>query len=986
MFMYYKKMPIKNNVSVSRWRLAVWFVASFLAMSGLAQAAIPLPAVQEVIKSENDNRLYRYLVLPNALRVLLISDAQADKSAASLDVNVGSGDDPEDRPGLAHFLEHMLFLGTKKYPEAGEYQQYIDRHGGSHNAYTSLEHTNYFFDIDPQFLEPALDRFAQFFVHPLLDEQYVNRERNAVHSEFMAKIQNEGRRSWDVYREVFNPANKSASFGVGNLTTLADRGKNTVRKDLLAFYQQHYSANRMALVVSGKEPLDALEKMVMTRFSEVPNKAFNPADAVAPLILPEMLPGKLFIKPQQDQRRLSLTFPIPVFEQWYREKPVDYLAFLLGHEGEGSLYAVLRDRGWVESLSAGASIANRQSAAFSISMTLTREGYEHQEKIIEDTFRMIALLRREGIERWRYNEQSVVQSTLFQYQEKGSAIHYVATLANNLHYLPASDVIHGAVLMQHFDADLIKSYLDHLTPDNVLIEVNGPDVKTTKKSRYYQTAYGLQTVDAESRQRWATLDKNPQLRLPSPNEFVAKNFKLKNREGSRKRDGHDEKQNRPILLRDENNLRLWFRQDQVFDVPRSGIYLYARSVSNVDGVKGAVLTDYFVRLLNRHVNGFSYSAALAGLSLQINARPRGIAINIDGYSDKQGLLLSRTLDAVAAPAFSQLDFDKVKEELLRELKNRERQSPYLRLRGAWEAILSKTSHEHQAYQSAAMAINLKEVQEFSRKWLRSLSVDGLIHGNVVESDALKLSAIVESKLLLAGRVQHDPHGMFVRLPTSSHGFVYTLPVDHPDVAVMQFWQGTNDSVEEQARMSLLSQLMSADFFHELRTQQQLGYVVYGRYYPLARVPGMIFLVQSPTHSAQQIDGRITTFLEEYAKTLAVMKPEQFERHRAALLLQLQESPKSLGEQGGEWWGDIANRYLNFDHRQQLVTAVSGITQKSLADYYWKTFLAPERRKLLVLAQPQANSKAVADVKWLEKMTRIEDVSAFKVEKEYFILK
>src|SRR5690606_32993433 len=316
-------------------------------------------------------------------------------------------------------------------------------------------------------------------------------------------------------------------------------------------------------------------------------------------------------KPQQDQRKLSLTFPIPVFEQWYREKPVEYLAFLLGHEGEGSLYAVLKNRGWVESLSAGASIANRQSAAFSISMSLTREGYENQEAIIEDTFRMIALLRQEGIERWRYNEQSVVQSTSFQYQEKGSAIHYVATLANNLHYYPAGDVIQGAVLMQNFDAPLIQRYLDFLAPDNVLIEVNGPDVQTTQQSRYYQTAYQLQAVDAENRQRWAKLDNNPELRLPPPNEFVAKNFKLKNREDARKREGRDEKQSKPVLLRDEKSLRLWFQQDQAFDVPRSGIYLYARSANNVDGVRGAVLTDYLVRLLNRHVNSFRYSAALA---------------------------------------------------------------------------------------------------------------------------------------------------------------------------------------------------------------------------------------------------------------------------------------------------------------------------------------------------------------------------------------
>jgi len=395
-----------------------------------------------------------------------------------------------------------------------------------------------------------------------------------------------------------------------------------------------------------------------------------------------------------------------------------------------------------------------------------------------------------------------------------------------------------------------------------------------------------------------------------------------------------------------------------------------------------------VRLLNRNINSFKYSAALAGLSLQVNARPRGVAINIDGYSDKQGLLLSRTLDAVAAPAFSQQDFDKVKEELLRELQNRERQSPYLRLRNTWEATLSKTSHEHQAYQSAVAAVTLKDVQEFSQKWLRSLNVDALIHGNVVESDALKLSAIINSKLMLGDRLHPDPQGLFVKIPAGTREFVYTLPVNHPDVAVMQYWQGANDSVDEQARMRFLSQLMGSDFFHELRTQQQLGYVVYGSYYPLARVPGLAFLVQSPSHSAQQIDSSMTAFLESYARTLATMKPEQFERHRAALLLQLQESPKSLAEQGGEWWADIANRYPDFDHRQQLVAQVSRMTHKTIADYYWKTFLAPERRKLVVIAQPQAASKAAVpvDSKWLDKRTVIEDVNVFKNQQEYFILK
>ena len=75
--------------------------------------------VNGVVKSPADNRDYRYLTMDNGLNVLLISDPDTDKSAAAVDVNVGSYMDPDHRLGLAHFLEHMLFYGYRKVPGCG---------------------------------------------------------------------------------------------------------------------------------------------------------------------------------------------------------------------------------------------------------------------------------------------------------------------------------------------------------------------------------------------------------------------------------------------------------------------------------------------------------------------------------------------------------------------------------------------------------------------------------------------------------------------------------------------------------------------------------------------------------------------------------------------------------------------------------------------------------------------------------------------------
>ena len=97
-------------------------------------ASTPAAETVTVRKSPNDHRDYRYLVLQNKLKVLLVSDTKADQAAAALSVYRGSFHEPQDRPGLAHFLEHMRFIGTGKYPEGDSFQQYITANGGSSKA------------------------------------------------------------------------------------------------------------------------------------------------------------------------------------------------------------------------------------------------------------------------------------------------------------------------------------------------------------------------------------------------------------------------------------------------------------------------------------------------------------------------------------------------------------------------------------------------------------------------------------------------------------------------------------------------------------------------------------------------------------------------------------------------------------------------------------------------------------------------------------
>lgn len=157
---------------------STWFKALLLlvALWGPAvQADIGWQPLQETIrKSDKDTRQYQAIRLDNDMVVLLVSDPQAVKSLSALVVPVGSLEDPEAHQGLAHYLEHMCLMGSKKYPQADSLAEYLKRHGGSHNASTAPYRTAFYLEVENDALPGAVDRLADAIAAPLLDKSMPN--------------------------------------------------------------------------------------------------------------------------------------------------------------------------------------------------------------------------------------------------------------------------------------------------------------------------------------------------------------------------------------------------------------------------------------------------------------------------------------------------------------------------------------------------------------------------------------------------------------------------------------------------------------------------------------------------------------------------------------------------------------------------------------------------------------------------------------------
>ena len=868
-----------------------------------AQDAESTPALVTVSprKSPNDTREYRYLTLPNQLKVLLVSDPETDKSAAALSVYRGSFHEPNARPGLAHFLEHMLFIGTETYPEVDSFQQYITANGGSSNAYTALDHTNYFFDIKNSALAEGLDRFGHFFIDPLLSPEYVEREKNAVHSEYQMQLKDDGWRGYMVSKQALNPEHPGHRFTIGSLDTL----KGDVKADLDRWFAQNYSADQMGLVVLANASLDDLQALVEPLFNQVPNYNIGSDYPTVPAYTDAQLPAMITSQTQKNAVRLSVAFPVPNTLPYYRTKPEQYISNMLGHEGEGSLHSLLIQRGWIESLGAGTQSLDRNTSLISANFELTKAGSNHVPEIMGLFFAQIDMLKSVEPEAWRYSEQAKVAELAFQFQERGSTVGFVYQMAPRLNEYPPEDLLAAPYLMEGFEPDLIKELLARMTPENVLVELAMPDFQSSTVEPWFAVPFAIAQGPVP-----IEMPDNPPLNLPPANPFLPENLSLLDPDDA------------PIALAvDQPGLQLWLDTDVSFTTPRANIVIELAVPDGLVSLRDASMARLFTRLVNDELTQSTYPALLAGLGYNLSRTASGFAINISGYNDKQADFLAFVIDQLLTAPLINARFDSIKQSLIRDLENAAKDKPYNQTLTALSDTLLATSWPAEAQATLLADLTLDELRAWRSQQFRRLSVRGGLHGNVAIDDANALADLLTT-LLPLDQVAHT-RPMVRQLTQSAE---IDLAVDHDDAALLLYVQDPDDSFSSRAKSALAGQLLRSPFFSSLRTDQQLGYVVSAGMRRMDTQSGNLFLVQSPSAGVAHIENAVIEFLQDYLAQWGAMTEAAFEQQKAGLMTRLLEKDKNLNQRSQRYWQNLAEENDRFDSNQQIAELVDALTK------------------------------------------------------------
>jgi insulysin len=902
--------------------------------------------------------------LDNKLEVLAISDSRFVKSSAALAVMAGSMQNPEEHLGLAHFLEHMLFLGTQDYPQVGEYEDYLNKHGGGHNAYTSIDHTNYFFDVIHDGFEGALKRFSRFFVNPTFDSKYVEREINAVHSEHEKNLQEDGRREYRFQQIVTDPQHPFSKFATGDKETL----KNANRDVVMNFYKSNYSSNLMRLVIMSNKSSKELSELAKKYFSDVPNAQIKIPEYEDRMFSLNHQPQFHKVESIRDQDILKLSFDMPDDHPYWQSKPTSFLAHLVGEEGEGSLLSYLKKQGWAYGLQ-----TSTWWRMFHFRINLTELGKKEYQSVIKACFSFIELIKKEGLKDYIYYERKVLAQVDLDNIEPKSSMERASDFSASMLYYPVNDFLNRHYLYHEYSPKEFNIFLDKLVPSNMEVTLFTKESFGENKEAYYGIAYNTQKLSESFLKELETIEIYNEFIYPEPNPYLPTDLSLV--ETTRGQKEHEEFY--------KKYSKLYSKVDTDLKVPKGSLSMsFISNIINGDPKK-YIIAKLYSKLKKEELNEWGYPARLAGLNFNISHGYNTITIDVSGFSQHlphliEDLLLDekhiRRIDEVQ---ISNEVFERVKKNYKRSLINKEQDAAYQQLLVEVAHLFSSASIHRNDYIPLIDSITLKEVNDFAKNFFSKVAIRTYCFGNL---DPEKVKPIIDNYFKNIGQSGFtideivDFENKYVQIDEESLAFCFDGPNNNN--SQISFYKMSPWSICEQAHMDVLSKMIEQPYFTELRTQQQLGYVVAAFGSSSHGFCGLGTLIQTQNFQATEAYTKSNHFMYNLLSELQnKISHQDVEDIKNSILSEILQKPNSLSERMSRFMMMSGTYHGDYEFLNKLAHEIKKITTESLQQrigHFLKHTKAKEAQICLIYNGVDSQEKGIP-----QGFRKVTDINSFK---------
>lgn len=870
------------------------------------------------------NRKTAKIRLNNGLEAYLISDPRADQSAAALAMHVGSWSDSPQYPGIAHFLEHLLFMGSETYPEENAYDKQIWDNGGTLNAYTAPDRTVYMFSVNNDAFPTTLDMFSHMFIDPLFNPSGIARELHAVDQEHDKNIEVDGNRLWMVLKETGNPAHPNALFNTGNSETLG----GIPRSEVMKWYKSHYSADKAHLILYSTLPIEELEALAVNHFSAVPLANVPPQEIKEALFSHKQEGHIVAIKPIKDLRNLTLAWELPKsYLQDLENKSHALLSYILGGKQEASLYAELKKEELVEDISAGLTKASSGCGFFTIDFDLTPQGTLQFETVIERCFQALNNLKQTGIPPYIFNEMKTMAQIDYEYQSRIAPFQFVMSSAHDMIDEPLETYPQKTLIPSLYDSKQISSFLNHITPEKATYFLLAPpeltNITPDKTERWSGAQYATRKIAPETLTAWNEIERHPHISLPAQNRFIPTNLELV----TQNKEEHILVTPTPILLSNCHQGKAYFWEDSQYLVPEVSWIFNIRSPL-IDGTsKSSVFMDlYRFALHEKMADTLSYAEA-ASLSTRTGVSNLKFILAIQGYSEKAPLLLEALLSEMKSLKISKEEFELYTTSLLSSYSNVGKAMPIVQAQEILLNITTNISPKHNEKIVALKNMSYEDFLAFSDKLFQEAYVEAMLTGNLCEKDANHIWNMVRTKLAYSPYPpqEHEKKQMLILSPFQGPYKVHNLTESLGNAAILVVQEGPF-SYPKKAAASVLGTALQEDFFDTLRTKQQTAYIA--KVFAMEEEEQLykLFMVQSSTHQPDELIARFELFLETYVKDFESMITEgRFEVIRDNLITLLSTPPTNLPKMASHLNELAFTHKGDFERYEKAIQALKELT-------------------------------------------------------------
>ncbi|REL35725.1 insulinase family protein [Thalassotalea euphylliae] len=935
--------------------------ATFFSTAIFANHVLPSPEAF-------DKNLSNYVELDNGLRVLLLSDPNAKSSAASITINVGGRHSPKSFQGLAHLLEHTVFLGSKSYAGTKDFDGFVKKHNGWSNGTTRPLTTRYHFQLNnspsADALIEGLARLHDMLINPLMREGDIKLAIEEVDEEFQSRKSNDFAGIVSVFKANMSPNNSARYMDVGNKISL--QGTTTdikhVSSALKAFHQNYYKLENMTLAVYSKQDLNTLKNIIKQVFKspknldqtinqnlniQLNNRLFSTHRMpYSRLYEKDDLGKRIDVLSSTDHPALDLRFEVPANEK----KAIAYIRYLLDYDNSGSLAHYLNQKGLAHQAFA-ALHGDSLNTVINIYVDLTNEGYDQVNTVIEATFAYFNHLKTHPHPDYLQQELAAVQARDYKRPIEMEPGDWLSELSDQMHVANSSDIFTSMYNARPMTQSTIDKLLSHFSVNNfqAYVSSNQPLAGKIQQTPHYLKPYTEQRVSPTLLTQWQ-LAKNDSFSFPKQNPYL------------KPRKTQTAEVNSSITTQDKLAAQIVtnpaFAIEDTLLIRLSNLTLNSEFDNDTNNESKAYPNSYVLFLLmaeqlSRNLGENHIYAELAGYHFDEKVTNQSLGLVLSG---KQSHIVDYAFDLISPFHWQKLsaaEFDVLKKSAYRNYENVLHENEFRQVIKA-ASNLGNSLPSIKATLEQINAVTLADYQTFVAQMIPSLTIytDSManshklstrfithVNSEPVEANTLHNNSSVNANTSNVNVINTNASEVvslakqfkIVNVTSEKQAALAFTIVFNPDLPFMQI----QDSVKANALLHMFKQMTTREYRDEIRVKQQLAYHA-GSLLFNTQKPALSFVAESSKVNATELAKRTKVFFIDTASKLTnednlTTNQQKFLQAKPIVIEQLNTFYRREQQLHQLNW-QLDNGFRNLDYNALIADEINRMTYQEFTEW------------------------------------------------------